>query len=123
MEWFQPRCLQSPEVYSKKEEEVAVTSKTRSAHKLGKGGQKGKFKPVGGKRSLYEGVVFVPSTPGSLLRKELQKCEDKFTRVQKIKSVKFVERGGTTIRSLLVKSNPFQPTHCGWEQCWPCNSF
>ena len=72
-EWFQPRCLQSPEVYSKKEEEVAVTSKSRSAHTLGKGGQKGKFKPTGGKCSLYEGVVFVPSTPGSLLWKELQK--------------------------------------------------
>ena len=35
--------------------------------------------------------------------------------------MKFVERGGTTIRSLLIKSDPFQPTHCGREQCWHCN--
>ena len=95
---------------------MAVTSKSRSAHTLGKGGQKGKFKPTGGKCSLYEGVVFVPSTPGSLLQKELQKCEDKLIRVQKIKSVKFVEKGGTTIRSLLVESNLFQPRNCCWEQ-------
>ena len=38
-EWFQPRHLQSPEVC--KEEEVAVTSKSRSAHKLGRNGQRG----------------------------------------------------------------------------------
>merc|ERR1712059_67466 len=88
-EWFQPRHLQSPEVC--KEEEVAVTSKSRSAHKLGWNGQRGiKFKPVGGSKSPYEGVVFVPSTPGSKLQKELQKREDKFTKVQKIKGVKFV---------------------------------
>jgi hypothetical protein len=81
-EWFQPRHLQSPEVCSKKEKEVAVTSKSRSAHKRGKGGQKGKFKPAGGNSGLYEGVVFVPSTPGSILWSELQKSEDRFTKVQ-----------------------------------------
>ena len=57
----------SPEVFSKKEEEVAVTSKSRSAHSLGKGGQGGRFKPAGKKSNIYEGVVFVPSTPGSML--------------------------------------------------------
>jgi hypothetical protein len=81
----------------------------------------GRLKPTGKKCSLYEGVVFVPSTPGSKLWSELQKSENKFTNVQKIKSVKFVERGGTIIRNILVKSNPFLTTHCGWEQCWPCN--
>merc|ERR1712059_218291 len=89
------------------------TSRLFSAHKLGWNGQRGvKFKPVGGSKSPYEGVVFVPSTPGSKLRKE----------VQKIKGIKFVERGGTTMRNLLVKSNPFTPTHCGREMCLPCNS-
>ena len=74
-----------------------------------------------GKRSPYEGVVFVPSTPGSKLRKVLPVVDGKFTKVQGIKNVKFVERGGTMLTELLVKSNPFKPVHCGREMCWPCN--
>ena len=66
--------------------------------------------------------MFVPLTSSSHLCKELQKREDKFTNVQGIKSFKCVERGGMMMRELLVKSNPFKPTHCGWEQCWPCSS-
>ena len=40
--------------------------------------------------------------------------------MQKIKSIKFVEEGGTSIAELLVKSNPFKLAHCGREGCWPC---
>ena len=53
---------------------------------------KRRSKTYRGKRSPYEGVVFVPSTPGSKLRKALQVVDDKFTKLQGIRSVKFVER-------------------------------
>ena len=57
--------------------------------------------------------------PGAVLRWKLQLAEDKFSKIQKIKSMKFVEEGGTTIAEVLVKSNPFKLAHCGWEDCWP----
>ena len=64
---------------------------------------KRRSKAYKGKRSPYEGVVFVPCTPGSKLRKELQQADDKFAKIQGIKSIKFVERGGTAMSKLLVK--------------------
>ena len=71
-----------------------MTSKFRSAHKQGKGGQKVGSRPILKKSSQFESVVFVPSTPGSILQKELQKGEDNFTRGKGIKCAKFVKRGG-----------------------------
>ena len=55
--WYQPNNLQSPGVL--KDEEVAVTSKTRSAHSRGKGGLIRGIRPVGRKSSQFESIVFV----------------------------------------------------------------
>ena len=105
-------------VCTNSEEDVAVSPKTCSSQvRIGKR----RSKTYREKKSPYEGVIFVPSTPGSKLWKELQVADDKFTKVQGIKSIKFVERGGTALSELLVKSNPFKPVHCGREKCWPCN--
>ena len=37
--------------------------------------------------SPYERIVFVPCTPGSTLRKELQVADDKFAKAQGIKTM------------------------------------
>ena len=90
-----------------------MTPKTWSSHaRIGI-----RRKEYKGTKSPYEAVVFIPCTPGSVLRRALQAADDKFSKIQKIKSMKFVEEGGTAIAEVLVKSNPFKLAHCGWEGC------
>ena len=54
-----------------------------------------------------ETIMFVPHTPGSALAKLLQEEDDNFRRGTKMKRIKMVERGGTTIKDILSCSNPW----------------
>ena len=42
---------------------------------------------------------------------------------QGIQIVKFVEKEGSDLRGLLVKSNPLKCGHSDQEKCWPCNGL
>jgi hypothetical protein len=115
-EWYQPKFREGGEDGCGEGEEPVAPKSWRSHNRVGIRRREHKSK-----KSPYEAVVFVPCTPGAKLKRAMQAADDKFTKTQKIKSVKFVEQGGTAIAEMLVKSNPFKLTHCGREGCWPCN--
>ena len=67
-------------------------------------------------------VLFVNQTPNGILAKRLQKVENDISKLTGDR-VKIVERGGTSIRKILVKSNPWAGgSFCGRENCLPCMS-
>ena len=80
----------------------------QSFHKTGK--MPGYNKPV-------ESVMFIPYTPGSHLKQELNEIEAAQPFPRKIK---FVETMGMTLAGTLCKKDPF-PTHCGRE-CFMCRT-
>ena len=59
--------------------------------------------------SDVETVLFVPHTPGGILAKMMQEEDDRFRRGTAIKKIKMVERGGTTIKGILGRTNPWSP--------------
>ena len=66
----------------------------------------------------YRSVVFIPCTPGSVLKRKY----DEIIRKSKI-PIKVVERSGTTIKSKVQKSNPFASKHCtDVENCMVCRT-
>ena len=66
-------------------------------------------------------VLFVAQTPGGVLASRLREAEAKLAQVTGWK-VKVVEKGGTTLKQLLHKSNPWAGGYCGRENCLPCKS-
>ena len=62
---------------------------------------KGKAKAV----HRVEGVVFIPFTPYSAMKKELQEWEEKFTATHEIPKVRFMERVGNKIRDMICVAN------------------
>ena len=71
------------------------------------------------KEKDYTTVLFVSQTPKGILAKRLQKAENDISKLTGDR-VKVVERGGTSIRRILVKSNPWAGSLCGRENCLPC---
>lgn len=69
------------------------------------------MRPFKGSRSQFELVAFVPATPGSELQGELQREDNKFSRRQGVKPVRFVEKGGILLRQFLVKYIHFKLGH------------
>ena len=55
-----------------------------------------------------EAVVFIAHTPGGELRKRLQAEEDQLAKTLGMRKVKFVERGGKSLQSILCVSNPWK---------------
>ena len=51
-------------------------------------------------------VVFIPHTPGGILKERLQKRDEKMREAMGMRKVKFVERGGRSLQGLLCRSNP-----------------
>ena len=80
-------------------------------------------KPMKGKKKEeerdYTTVLFVSQTPNGILAKQLQKVENVISKLTGDR-VKVVERGGTSIKKILVKSNPWAGALCGRENCLPC---
>ena len=68
-----------------------------------------------GKRNYYKTTMFIDATPNSMLAKSFQKKLD----TAKI-PIKVVENAGTSIRTLLSKSNPFRRNPCSDNRCAVC---
>ena len=59
-------------------------------------------------------MVFVPFTPESALREELQRVEDTLTAEMNTPGIRFVERGRNTVVEVLGRNNT-------WSKEWECN--
>ena len=67
------------------------------------------------------GIFFVPHTESSELAKRIREKLRSFEELSSIR-VKLVERTGEKIVDILHKSNPWEATHCGREDCMYCGS-
>ena len=65
-------------------------------------------------------MIFIPHTPKGELRKLLQEEDDKLTKMLGMKRVRFVERGGVSIASILCRSNPWREQMCQRKGCQIC---
>ena len=66
-------------------------------------------------------VMFVQRTDGGLLVEKLRK-EEAVIAERAGYRVKIVEKAGTKLTDLLVRSDPYGGLPCGREDCLPCNS-
>ena len=65
-------------------------------------------------------MVFVPFTPESALREELQRVEDTLTAKMNTPGIRFVERGGNTVTDILRRNNPWSKKgECSRKVCPP----
>ena len=66
-----------------------------------------------------EGVVFLLHTKGSSLQKVVQKADDQVTKALAMPRTKYVAKGGTTLKYLLVKKDPWfkMKGGCGRSTC------
>ena len=88
-------------------------------------GGKGKksHRKVGAEDNRIETIMFVPHTPGGELVRRLQEADDKYSKDKGIGRVKFVERGGTTLKQVLCRPNPWATEGCGrGDLCFPCRA-
>lgn len=67
----------------------------------------------------FSTVMFVSQTPNGMLAKRLQKVENSISKLTG-ERIKIVERSGTTIKKLLIKSNPWAGGLCGRDKCLSC---
>ena len=67
-----------------------------------------------------EAVMFVPPTPEGELARLLQEGDDREREGTNQRRVKFVERGGETVKDLLCRNNPWEKVRCGRELCIVC---
>ena len=65
----------------------------------------------------YESVIFVPSTPNSVLQRRYQAEINR----QGIK-IRVVEKAGRSVKSILQRSDSFKKRRCGRESCFVCNT-
>ena len=74
-----------------------------------------------GMKAEIEGVLFIPSTPGSGLRKLLQEAEDRAALMMNTPSVRIVERAGTKIMDEVGDTDPWRNEWCCQRKsCLPC---
>ena len=82
------------------------------------------FQPTGrGRRRetdqrRVESIMMVPYTKNSKLKQKLQEKESKNDFQRKIK---YVESLGLSLANVLCKKDP-APTHCGCQDCFPCGT-
>ena len=65
------------------------------------------------KQAEVEGVIYVPYTPDSRLKRQIQKLEDAFQRGKSVGRMRVVERLGATLGELLCNPTPWTNSHCG----------
>ena len=68
-----------------------------------------------------ESVLFVPYTPNSGLKKELQMTEKQFNK-NGFGKVKVVETLGPKLNNQLSNTAPWSKEHCGRTNCTPCKT-
>ena len=64
-------------------------------------------------------VLFVPQTERGELANRLRAVEKELSKLCGNR-VKIVEKAGMSLKSVLVKPNPWANIHCGRQQCLPC---
>ena len=68
-----------------------------------------------------EGVLFVPATPESGLRKLLQEAKDKAAIMMNTPSIRIVERSGTKLMEEIGDTDPWRNEWCCQRKsCLPC---
>ena len=71
-------------------------------------------------RAETEGIMFIPLTPQSKLKKELQALEDSVMMYSTVGRTKFIERAGTSLSHEVCNRTPWKTQHCnrkGFEAC------
>ena len=68
-------------------------------------------------------MVFVPFTPGSRLRDEIQRQDDVLSKTLEAPAFRFIEKGGNSFDSLLGQADPWK-SDMSFERegCLPCKS-
>ena len=71
-----------------------------------------------------ENVTFLPHTGGSSLQKLLQRTDDKVTRALGMPRTRYIEKGGLTLKDLLVRKDPWFAIKGGCDRptCHICKS-
>ena len=100
------------EIDERKEKKVRVNS--RKSYKRKESNQNSAKDPVT--------IIFVPRTPGGELITKLRSAEEEISKVMGGEKVKFVEKTGRLIQSILHKSNPHAGEKCGRKACLVCSS-
>ena len=65
---------------------------------------------------IYDGVMFVDTTPNGELKSRVEKACKKNQM-----NIKIVEKINSTTKKELQRSNPFGHQHCGRNDCFTCN--
>ena len=66
-------------------------------------------------------VLFIEQTPGGVYASRMREKEEILAGITGYR-IKIIEKSGTTLKSLLVKSNPWAGGKCGRSKCLPCDS-
>ena len=70
-----------------------------------------------------EATLMVPFTPGSGLKKSIQRAEDDYCAATGSKRIRVIERGGSRLLDLLGRNDPWASQRtCGDEACVTCTS-
>ena len=96
-------------------------AKSKSSHT-------GQAKPTLALRSIkrsrvpdkIESVMFIPYTPQSALKKQLQETEKAINGRSKVGIIRMIERSGPTMGQLLYNKHPWSKDPCGRRSCKPC---
>ena len=81
----------------------------------------GKRKPKVGPALKVKSVIFVPRTPSSRLCKQLRAEEQRLAVITGYR-VKVQDRGGTQLRRILCRKNPYREIPCGRQSCMVCKN-
>ena len=71
------------------------------------------------KNDKHNAIMFVPPTPGGILLKMLKSRFDELSVDPSFK-IKFMEQGGSKVKHLLVRQNPFPTSDCNDAICPLC---
>ena len=74
-----------------------------------------------GEEKRFSTVMFVPATPGSHLIRAMVEKEEQNNQGRDWR-VKFVEKGGTSLKWQVQKNNPWSGTGCQDQECFSCSS-
>ena len=68
----------------------------------------------------WKSCIFVPPTPGSELKKRMQKREEELRAEGRLKwPIKIIETAGKTLEQTLVNTDPFNGNVCNDKKCLP----
>ena len=68
-------------------------------------------------------MIFLPHTAGSELQKLLQQTDDEVTKALGMPRTRYIEKGGSTLKDLLVRKDPWYRLGggCGRTSCHICH--